>query len=716
MRFHLFGAFLFRTPYFPYSALSDSEIQVQGPVFKEMLQIATPDLSEGMDSGAERAQYSAYRYFERACTRPTPFGLFAGCSMGAVGEQTQIQLCEQKKYRRVTRLDMNYICALTQQIERDGKIREQLRYYLNNSAYRVGDNHRYVEYRYHKARRAHQITQLENSDYLQKILAKAKNGAVFPDLAALLVDEEINIEEATAFIHELVDAQILVSELDSAITNTEPLTTLMAKLREISTGDGYIIDVLSEMDSQLRCVDGRPIGSSGDIYPAIIKNVEKTRIDTEIKYLFQADMFKPVEQAIVSRGILDDIQQALSFLNKVNSPAARSSILQFKENFTKRYGEREMPLLFVLDSELGIGYAGNTSGDMNPLVDNLVIPRGNPSAKPQPSIQSILMQKFRQSSQKVIELTDDDVKDAEAVWDDFPPTISVMCQLLQDDDAGRSFYLQSAGGSSAANLLGRFCHLDERILNHTLAITQKEAQLSPDVIYAEIVHLPESRTGNILLRPVLRPYEISYLAKSGVSEAFELRPDDLSVTVRNSRIVLRSKSLDKEVVPRMSTAHNYSGQNSMPVYHFLCDLQHQNGRAGVGFSWNEMAQQLDYLPRVVYKNCVLSQARWMVREKEIKVFFDIKDDAGLLEKIKEWQNERGIPDNVLLSDGDNELYINMNHPVSVRSWLSVVKKRPSFLLKEFLFNPDTAIVRGPEGVFTNEFIFAFHKENSLNDE
>ena len=716
MIFHPFGTFLFRTPYFSYSALSDSETQVQSPVFKEMLQIATPDLSEGMDNGAERAQFSAYRYFERACTRPTPFGLFAGCSMGAVGEQTQIQLCEQNIYKRVTRLDMNYICALTQQIERDGKIREQLRYYLNNSAYRVGDNHRYVECRYHKARRSHQITQLENSDYLLKVLAKARNGAAFSELAALLVDDEINIAEAAAFIHELIDAQIIVSEFDPAVTNTEPLATLITKLNGITSEDKDIIDVLSEINSQLKYIDEHPIGSTGDIYPGIIKNVARTKIDAEIKYLFQADMFKPVEQAIVSRELLDDIQQTLSFLNKVNSPVARSSILQFKENFARRYGEREMPLLFVLDSELGIGYAGNTSGDVSPLVDNLVIPRGNTSAKaPQPSIQSILMQKFRQSSQKVIELTDDDVKDAEAVWDDFPPTISVMCQLLQDNDAGRSFYLQSAGGTSAANLLGRFCHLDEQILNHTLAITQKEAQLNPDVIYAEIVHLPESRIGNILLRPVLRPYEIPYLAKSGVSEELELRPEDLSVTVRNNRIILRSKSLDKEVVPRMSTAHNYSGQNSMPVYHFLCDLQHQNGRAGLGFSWNEMAQQLDYLPRVMYKNCILSQARWMVREKEIKKFFEMKDDAELLGKIKEWQNEREIPDNVLLADGDNELYINMNHLISVRSWLSVVKKRSSFHLKEFLFNPDTAIVRGPEGMFTNEFIFAFYRD-SLNDQ
>lgn len=705
------STFLFRTPFYSYSCLLDFETKQHEPVFREMLQIASPDLSQRMEKGEKSVQFSVYRYYQRACTRSTPFGLFAGCSMGTISDTTKIKLVKQKDYRRVTRLDMNFVCAIIQQIERDRNIREQLHYYQNTSLYSVGDHLRYVECHYLKLHRVHQITKVENSEYLQNVLSLAKTGVRFSELIVSLTNNGVTADVATEFIHDLIDVQILISELEPAVTNVQPLTTLITKLNALPNVNKSLVNLLLKIETQLINIDRLPIGNTLNIYSAIIQNIEKTNIETEIKYLFQADLFKPVKQATVSHRILQDIKQALTFLNKINLSVSRESITQFRENFIKRYGDREISMLFALDNELGIGYANNTSGDISPLVDDLIIPKSTPSSAKSLSIQSTLTQRCQQSSPKIIELTDDDVLGCEAVWSDLPPTFSVVCQILQDDDQGRSVYIQSAGGLSASSLLGRFCHLDEHILNHTLEITQKEASMNPDVIYAEIIHLPESRIGNILLRPILRPYEISYLAKSGTSDDFEIKLEDLYVSVKNNRIALRSKRLNKEIIPRMSTAHNYSGQNSMPVYHFLCDLQHQNGRYGLGFQWNDTARQLDYLPRVVYKNCILSQACWLIHEREIKKIIEFQNDKELLCKVKDWRIGRSIPDKVLLADGDNKLYIDMNNPLSLRAWLSIIKKRAVFRLEEFLFDPETAVVRGSEGVFTNEFIFAFYKKN-----
>ncbi|MDR0604712.1 MAG: lantibiotic dehydratase family protein, partial [Bacteroidales bacterium] len=497
--YKVFDSFLFRTPYFPYSALKDFKKDLRDPIFREMLHVASPDLIMAIKKNAdkEKLRNSAYLYYQRACTRPTPFGLFAGCSMGIIGEHTEIQLSEQKKYKRNTRLDMDYICALTQQIEKNRNIRELLFYYPNSSIYPVANHFRYVEYYYKNTRREHHITQVENSEYLQAVLTLARSGARFCDLVNILIYDEITREEAAEFIHKLIDNQVLTSELEPSVTNMYPLTALIEKLKKLSKMNNQITNILSEIEMQLKNIDQQAIGTTCNIYPAIIKNIEKTKIEANIKYLFQTDMFKPVQNASVSRYLIKDIQQGLAFLNKITAPVARTNLSLFRENYIKRYENREMPLLFVLDNELGIGYGNKTTGDTSSLIDDLLIPQRNPSSNVhQFPIQSVLLSKYQQSPQKIIELTDDDVKSVEAIWNDLPDSISVMCQILQDNNDGRCVFIKGAGGQSATNLLGRFCHIDEEVLNHTLSIVEKEVQLHPNTIIAEIVHLPESRTGN----------------------------------------------------------------------------------------------------------------------------------------------------------------------------------------------------------------------------
>jgi len=49
--------------------------------------------------------------------------------------------------------------------------------------------------------------------------------------------------------------------------------------------------------------------------------------------------------------------------------------------------------------------------------------------------------------------------------------------------------------------------------------------------------------------------------------------------------------------------------------------------------------------------------------------------------------------------------------LSIRTLLSSVKKMDSFILEEFLFDPDNAIVKNNDGIFTNELVFAFYKKS-----
>src|SRR4029077_12218322 len=100
-----------------------------------------------------------------------------------------------------------------------------------------------------------------------------------------------------------------------------------------------------------------------------------------------------------------------------------------------------------------------------------------------------------------------------------PDACSVMATLIASRAADAAqvgrVLLHSVSGPAGASLLGRFCHADPDLLANVCAHLREEEALDPDGIFAEVVHLPEGRLGNILLRPVLRRYEISYLGRSG---------------------------------------------------------------------------------------------------------------------------------------------------------------------------------------------------------
>ena len=372
--------------------------------------------------------------------------------------------------------------------------------------------------------------------------------------------------------------------------------------------------------------------------------------------------------------------------------------------------------------EIGIGYKqGQGTGDVNPLVDMLIIPQRQTKYATtdlkwnslNAFFQKKLIQAFKDEAY-VITFTDEDFKDYEANWDDLPDTLSAMIEIIENNGIQKIKY-NGGGGSSAANLLGRFCHGDKELYNYTKEIIDVETQINKDKILAEIVHLPESRVGNILLRPDLRQYEIPYLAKSLKPEKQQLPLDDLMISVKDNRnVLLRSKKNNKEVVPHLTNAHNYSS-NSLPIYHFLADMQTQDIRSGVGFSFGPFADDYDFLPRVEYNNLILHDATWNLKKSQIEPILKHKNSDNLLfEDIKVLRESLRIPQFVMLVDGDNELLINFENLTSVKMLLDTVAKRSNFKLKEFLFN-ESGLVKEGNDYYTNQIIVSFYNDEKLSN-
>src|SRR5262245_42838727 len=85
------------------------------PEIREAIFVAAPDLEgrarpwwDGNDGATDGDLVMALgRYFVRMTGRSTPFGLFAGNSVGRIGDVCELHLAERGRYRRHTRLDMD---------------------------------------------------------------------------------------------------------------------------------------------------------------------------------------------------------------------------------------------------------------------------------------------------------------------------------------------------------------------------------------------------------------------------------------------------------------------------------------------------------------------------------------------------------------------------------------------------------------------------------
>ena len=730
-KYQLFNNYYLRTPLFSFNTYkkfinkdkldaNDFKDVLNSTIFREAIFLASPELHHQIikwENGAltdkqkiEKLHFSILKYSTRISSRCTPFGLFASCNVGAFGLETTIQPHNNKECNRRTRFDTTFLNQLFQELLKKKSIKENVLFYPNTSIYKVGTHYRYVEYSIENKRRNYALEGLVHSEYLEEVLDKAKKGCTVNELSVILIDDEITKAAALDFIDALIDNQILVSELEITVTGDDYFKNLVHRIQQIPEAS-EIYKQLCYLQKQLTQLDTK-IGNKIAVYQPLINKAKLIVKELDEKYLFQTDAFSSFKNNTLNSTIKRQLNKAFVLFNKMTLPSANGNIEQFKRNFLKRFEQSEVSLNLVLDTETGIGY-GAKKADTNDLLDALSL-LGTKKRYERiiwTDVDTILQTKLIEAIAKKeysICLIEDDFKALPVTSEDLPDTFSAIIEVYKGEN-NEQIFINNIAGASATYLLGRFASGDQKLLNHIEEIVAIEKTIRKDTILAEIVHLPEARTGNILQRPAFRDFEIPYLGKSSVVSENQIPLEDIFVSVKNDTIILRSKKLDKEILPRLGNAHNYSG-NPLPMYQFLCDIQTQNKRSSIGFSWNAILKKQPFLPRVVFGNMIFSKARWKIN---VKTFKEIFKNEELLVAIKKWQKEKRIPDDIELVAGDHKLLINLNNEFSIKMLLDTVKNSKEFMLEEFLFTNDEIVKDNTGNSFCNQFVVSFYNEEKL---
>ena len=695
------------------------------------LYVASPSLQAGIEHWRRdpdskkglQAERALVRYFARMAARSTPFGLFSGCSIGRVDEQsaTVLILKPQTLYRLCCRLDFDYLFALTAALQRDPALEMELRYWPNSSLHRIADAWHYTESRLAGTRRSHHLVKIENDSYLEAVLECAQAGATVHELVAAVLgapgEANPSEEEAKEYVLGLIrENELLISNLSPLLTGTPPLDDVIQQLESLSSG-AATASALRGIREQIKSVEQTGLRCVPADYQAITAEIEKLPAKVDLAKLYQVDMIKPVDEAVIGKAVIAELMTGVDLLCRLGQTAEPEELKSFRDAFFARYEQALVPLIEALDDEAGVGF-GSAAGraDPSPLLKGLVLNRAVGETqwrgKQLESHAMLLRQVFAcaQTGKDELELDVSTLRQDETSTQRLADSFCVMGTLVAASSAALQagdfqFYLHGGVGPSGARMLGRFCHEDPEIelgvRNH---IHQEEAR-DQEAVYAEVVYLPEGRIGNVLCRPVLRDYEIPYLGRSGAKPDRQLPVNDLLVGVEGDNIVLYSRRLERRVIPRVTNAHGFMNPQLSSIYRFLCFMQHQHGSSVPGFSWGTL-EALDFLPRVRAGRLVLSPARWKFSEKEVEAIG--KGEGSLrFRAVQDLRRRRNLPRWVVLQEGDNSLPVDLENALSVDAFVHVLKRGTQATVTELYPAPDQMCVSGPEGHFYHELHVPF---------
>jgi lantibiotic biosynthesis protein len=694
------------------------------PELRDAVFVASPSLDEALPDWqrdpetrqGRRIEAALVAYLSRAAGRATPFGLFAGCTTGAIGDRTSLRIQDRQGYRRHSRLDLDYLWALAGAVERDPALRTGLRYTPNSSLYEVAGRLHLAEARSAAdRRRSYHLVAVDPTPYLTATLDRARSGATLGELAGALVDDRISRAEAEAYVAELVDSQILLSDVRPGVTGAEPVQGVVTAL----AARPETAPLAARVDEARRALvemDQEGPGSSPERYRAVAATLAELPARPELSRLVQVDLIKPGADAVLGSQIIAEIGRGVRLLHRLAPPPRPDGLSRFRQEFRRRYETREVPLVEALDEEAGIGFDVSTApqAGASPLLTGL--PFGGEDetwSEEWHSRDELLLRMLGRaltagSTEVSVDATDLMRETTEPQFP-LPEAFHVTAAVAARSDAAMArgdfrVLVEHVSGPSGARVLGRFCHADPDLAALVRAHLAAEEARRPDPVFAEIVHMPEGRVGNILCRPLLREYEIPFLGRSGAPADRQIPVTDLMVSVRDDRVVLRSRRLGREVVPRLTNAHNY-GRRSLGLYRFLCRLQTQGVATSLGWDWGPL-DDAPFLPRVTSGRLVLSRARWNLDQAEVRALDQVGTASGFA-TVQRWRAERRLPRYVALADRDNELVVDLDNVLSLEALAHQLRERRGARLVEVFPGPEELCATGPEGRFVHELIVPF---------
>jgi len=642
---------IFRTPKFSYhsdlSACWDElkqAIAVSSGAFYETIKDVE---AEDLKHLPQKVYFTIWKYFNRAKYRSTPYGTFASFSFLENGIKPD-----------------------------DGKI-------VINEEQIV---HRFIDWPY------------RNELHFDFAEIVAQNGLLFANSSYYLTTDSIRYIACTNGVFELAEIEHdgFVKQVLDACIEPVHVSGLVEKLALDEEGKINLLALLQDMHSlQLIFTDRDPNIIGQDYF-------ERVGITTSVdkpQYLIAE---RKTLNGTLNEKLLRSIPGLIESLSKILPSDERDALKNFITRFKRKFDQQEVPLLTALDPEMGVGYDELEQAGEN---DDFVAQFNHKKNvdKDKKDLRYVLKkhlstETFNKQEPIFLNKLSFEANEKASV---LPNSFSLLMSLADD-----LVCIDQIGGATANALTGRFSIAEAAVENYCKEASDIEQKANPDVLFFDVAYMVETNVDNINRRKLVYSHQLSILNFD--TSASPLALHDIQISVKHNKVFLRSRKLNKRLIPRLASAYNYT-RSDLSVFRLLCDLQHQGIQTSLSFSLENIFPDLDHYPRFQYHNIILSMAKWRV-DKEM--FFSDKVSLSV-EETRDYLKKTGLSKFFKAGLSDQTLCFDLDDDDDINAFLQFMQKQEKLYLEEVIIAEDSVVSDQNGKPYLAQFILNLNHSNTI---
>ncbi len=705
-QYKFFDSLMLRTPFLSYEDYMPSNASsiLEDVAFKNALYLANPILYQLLAAKefnwqllTAKERLTISRYYNRICFRPTPFGAFSSFSLMKLGRGEQIKLDDGQLHLQ---LDQEIALQLASGLTAAEPLNQT--YKLNPALYKVGREFRFIKTIHQKGepKFTFSLESFESNKLTRDIFGFCQNNSRTGIEIALYIEKSISCTsaEAIVFFNFLMDARIFKSVLDCNIVGEDYLGRLLS---EPGIPDSIYKQKVSNLYTHLKSF--KPAGPDKligikDNVNQLLKEITGESTDQ----VFYAGLERKVFSGNLDVNYKHIISGGLNALQLLVQHSPKPALGQFINNFKSRYDKQKIPLLQAIDPEMGLDYGNLADQEEPPLLKDVKFKnlQEQVTSITWTAAHRLLFERWcsnKQMNDPVI-LNEQDLLtlSPDNKQPSLSPSFPVVFRVLDD-----KIFIESSGGVSANSLIGRFTPWSTALLDLCKQIARTEATANPDMLFAEIGQISDTHADNINRRRHIYKYEIPINVSSTLPPENQIALTDLLISVQSDQIVLESATLKKTIIPRLTSAYNFS-RNHLAVFRFLCDLQYQGIQSNLDLDLENFFPGLYFYPRVVYNQAILCLAKWNITKSDVKYLTEGK--ADFVNRFKEIREKLQLPALIALTRNDQQLVFNLDKKDEVSLFLECLKGLEKPVLQEFLIPENAAVNLGDKQPLINQFI------------